>query len=130
MQLLILWMMLFWPSHVQDIFDWCFINWCLIKVNFLNVLTHCENIENSHILSQKLFVILKRVYYVVVIARCRVQYGKYFPSFSYFSYFEITAIYEKRGRYLPILHEATCDNYFIVKCLLKSNMARAISLSY
>ena len=23
--------------------------------------------------------------YVVVIARCRVQYGKYFPSFSYFA---------------------------------------------
>ena len=29
--------------------------------------------------------------------------------------FEITAKYEKRLKYLPILHEATCDNYFIVK---------------
>ena len=46
--------------------------------------------------------------YVVVIARCRVQYGKYFPHFSYFAtYFtslyvsEITAKYEKRGKYSP-----------------------------
>ena len=36
--------------------------------------------------------------------------------------------YEKRGKYLPILHEATCDNYFIVKCLLKSNVARVTYL--
>ena len=28
---------------------------------------------------------------------------------------QITAKYEKRGKYLPILHEETCDNYFIVK---------------
>ena len=32
---------------------------------------------------------------------------------------EITGKYEKQGKYLPILHEATCDNYFIVKCLFK-----------
>ena len=31
--------------------------------------------------------------------------------------------YQKRGKYLPILQAATCGNYFIVKCLLKSNMA-------
>ena len=31
----------------------------------------------------------------------------------------IKAKYEKRGKYLPILHEAACDNYFIVKCLSK-----------
>ena len=31
----------------------------------------------------------------------------------------LTAKSEKRGKYLPILHEATCDNYFIVKCLSK-----------
>ena len=61
--------------------------------------------------------------YIVVITRCRVQYGKYFPSFSYFAiYFtslyasKIIAKYEKRGKYWSILHEATCDNYFIVKC--------------
>ena len=54
------------------------------------------------------------------------SYGKYFPSFSYFAtYFtslqasEITAKYEKQGKYLPILHEATCDNYSIVKYLFK-----------
>ena len=63
--------------------------------------------------------------YVVVIARCRMQYGKYFPSSSYFatyfSYFcnEITAKYEKLGKYLPILLNTTCDNYFIVKSLFK-----------
>ena len=28
---------------------------------------------------------------------------------------KIIAKYEKRGKYLPILHEATCDNYFSVK---------------
>ena len=68
---------------------------------------------------------------VVVIARCRVQYGKYFPSFTYFAtYFtslqgsEIRAKYEKKGKYFPILHEATCNNYFD-KYLLKSNVARA-----
>ena len=27
----------------------------------------------------------------------------------------IIARYEKLGKYLPTLHEATCDNYFIVK---------------
>ena len=32
---------------------------------------------------------------------------------------KITAKYEKRGKYLPILREATCNNYFIVKCLFK-----------
>ena len=58
--------------------------------------------------------------YVVVIARCRVQYGKYFPSFSYFATY-LTAKYEIREKYLPILHEATCDNYFIVKCLFYLN---------
>ena len=38
--------------------------------------------------------------------------------------------YEKRGKYLPRLHEATRDNYFIVKYLLKSNVARVIVLTY
>ena len=39
--------------------------------------------------------------------------------FSHILQLEIIAKYEKRGKYLPILHEATCDNYFIVKCLFK-----------
>ena len=43
---------------------------------------------------------------------------------------DIIAKYEKRGKYLPILHEATCDNYLIVKCLLKSNVAWVILLTY
>ena len=59
--------------------------------------------------------------HVVIIARGRVQYGKYFP---------IIAKYEKRGKCLPILYEATCDNYFFVKCLLKSNIARVIFFIY
>ena len=33
----------------------------------------------------------------------------------------VLAKYEKRGKYLPMLHEATRDNNFIVQCLLKSN---------
>ena len=61
---------------------------------------------------------------------CRVQYGKYFPSCSYFAtYLCIIAEYEKQGKYLPILHEKMCDNYFIVKCLLKSNESREILLT-
>ena len=74
---------------------------------------------------------------LVVIAWCRVQYGKYFASFPYFAtYFtslqasEIVAKYEKRGKYLSILHEATCDNYLIVKYLLKSNVSRVMLLTY
>ena len=43
---------------------------------------------------------------------------------------QIIAKYKKRGIYLPILHEATCDIYFIVKCLLKSNLARVSLLTY
>ena len=82
----------------------------------------------------KVFEFIK---YVVAIAHCRVQYGKYFPSFSYFStYFtkfqasEITAKYKKRGKYLPILQEVMCDNYFIVKCLFEPNVSRVILLTY
>ena len=36
--------------------------------------------------------------------------------------------YEERGKSLPILHKATCDNYFILKCFLKPNIARVFSL--
>ena len=71
--------------------------------------------------------------YVVVIPRRRVRYGKYFPSSSYFATYltslqtsELIAQYEKRGKYLPVLHEATY--YFIIKCLLKSKVARVILL--
>ena len=35
----------------------------------------------------------------LVIAWFRVQYGQYFPSFSYFA--EIKVKYEKRGKYWP-----------------------------
>ena len=53
--------------------------------------------------------------FVVVIARYRVEFEKYFPSFSDFATY-LTAKYEKQGKYMQISHEATCDNYFIVKC--------------
>ena len=43
--------------------------------------------------------------------------------------YEITAKHEKQGKYLSILHEASCDNYFIVKYLLKSNTIRVILLT-
>ena len=47
--------------------------------------------------------------------------------FSEFVIFcNLIAKYEKEGKYLPILHEGTCDNYFIVKYLLKSNVSRVI----
>ena len=52
--------------------------------------------------------------------------GNIFRSSAFFA---TLVKYEKRGKYLPILHEATCDNYFIVKCLLKWNTARAILLT-
>ena len=32
----------------------------------------------------------------------------------------------EQGKYFSILHEATWDNYFNVKCLLKSNVARVV----
>ena len=31
--------------------------------------------------------------------------------------------------YLPILHETLCDNYFIIKYLMKSNVSRVILLA-
>ena len=43
---------------------------------------------------------------------------------------KITAKYEKRGKYFPILHEATSDNYFIVNYLLKLHVARVILLTH
>ena len=55
------------------------------------------------------------------------QQEKYFPSISHFVYFlKTTAKYKKGVKYVPILHEATYDNYFTFKCLLKSNIARVI----
>ena len=37
--------------------------------------------------------------YALVIARFRVQYDQYFPSFSHFT--DLTAKYEKQGKYWP-----------------------------
>ena len=41
----------------------------------------------------------------------------------------LQAKYEKREKFLTIVREATYNNYFIVKCFLKSNVARVILLS-
>ena len=37
---------------------------------------------------------------------------------------------KERVKYLLMLHDATCHNYFIVECLLKSNVVRIILLTY
>ena len=37
--------------------------------------------------------------------------------------------YEKRGKYMVILHEAACNDYFIVKYLLKLNVTRVVLLT-
>ena len=48
--------------------------------------------------------------YVLVIVCCRLHHDKYFPSFSYFAiYFEITAKYEKRRKYLFYCMRLPCD---------------------
>ena len=59
------------------------------------------------------------------------QYERDFPSLPYLAtYFtslkasEIIAKYMKQGKYLPILHAAMRDNYFIAICFLKPNMTR------
>ena len=56
-------------------------------------------------------------------AECNMGIFSKFPIF--WSLFWNKTKYEKRGKYLPILHAATCDNYIIVKCLLKSNTRKA-----
>ena len=98
-------------------------------VRFISGITPAKQILPSRI--DLLKVNNRNTKYVRVIAWCRVQYGKYFPSFSYFATYltslsasEIIKNCKKRGKYLPILHQATCDNYFIVKCFLKSNASR------
>ena len=50
-----------------------------------------------------------------------------FPEFLIF--YNI-ANYAKLRKFLPILQETTCDNYFIVEYLFKSNVARVIILTY
>ena len=112
-------------SYAKHVLDLLYLKKTMRKLDQL-FMKRIQNLTNSQFMMP----------YVVVIARCRVQYGKYFPSFPYFAtYFtslqakEVTAKYEKRGKYLPILQEATCDNYFIVKCLFKSNVSRVILLT-
>ena len=51
------------------------------------------------------------------------QYGEYFPSFSYFA----TGKYEKRGEYFPILHEACAITTFSLNAC--TNVSRIILLT-
>ena len=53
-------------------------------------------------------------------ARCREQYGNVSQVFHILQLHctsleasEIMVKYEQRGKYMPILHEVTCNNYFI-----------------
>ena len=63
---------------------------------------------------------------------CTVPSAKWeiFSKFFIFCNLFIRAKYEKRGKYSPTLHEATCDNYFIVECLIKSNLSRVIAFAF
>ena len=57
---------------------------------------------------------------------CNMGNSSDFPNYA--TYFrsllasEIIPKYEKREKYLSILHEATCDDYFINRYLLKSSV--------
>ena len=62
--------------------------------------------------------------YVVVITRCQVQILQLISGA-----FEIIMKYEKQGKYLALMHGVTCDNYFIVKYLMKSNVASIVLLT-
>ena len=42
---------------------------------------------------------------------------------------EIIAKYEKLGKYMPLLHEVTCNKYCLIKRWLNSNVATVILLS-
>ena len=72
--------------------------------------------------------------YVVVIARCRVQYGKYFPRFWICNVFcepvggwNNNKLWETRKIFSNIARGKVAW-LLIVKCLLKSNVARVILL--
>ena len=56
-------------------------------------------------------------------------FSKFLIFCNLFQASEIIAKYEKRGKYLLVLQEAMCDNYFIIKCFLKLNVARVILLT-
>ena len=75
--------------------------------------------------------------YVIAITRWRFQYRKCPANFlcfanclTSFQASKIVPHYEKQKEYFPILHEAIWNNYFIVKCLLKLNMARGFLLTF
>ena len=63
----------------------------------------------------------------VYTTKCWVEYGKDFPSLPV-SPASRRVKYEKLGKYLSMLQDATCDTCFIIKWLLKLNMARVFYL--
>ena len=62
------------------------------------------------------------VYYVLVIIQCRVQYGKYFPSFLYFCFLFHEPLGEwnnskniRNEENMPYCTKLMCDNWFIIR---------------
>ena len=115
----------FLPKRCVDVVQECSIE---AEIKILSMLYSSRSIRLQVFCTIAIRKCIRLQWYVAVIARCRVQYGKYFLIFcSLFTSLcasEIIAKYEKRGKYLPILHEAIYDNYFIVKCLFRSNRTK------
>ena len=55
--------------------------------------------------------------------------GNIFRVFQIMQLIEIKAKCEKQGKYLPLMH-GSMGNNFIAKCLLKSNVAKFIFLTF
>ena len=90
---------------VYGIYSWCYV-W---SSYYLGIKEQIRNTVCRRVFELWCFtvIIVTVIQYVAVIARCRVQYGKYFLSFSFSATYLITAKYEKRGKYLPKSQEAT-----------------------
>ena len=84
------------------------------KLNILKIYQKKVNQHSEVYLQENINWILRMHF----IARCWVSHVAIFTKISIFS------------KFLPILHEEMCDNYFIVKCLLKSNHGRNIEKVY
>ena len=70
-------------------------------------------LQKLHAKSEETKMVSPEVKYVLVVARFRVQYAKYFTSFSYFApcvkslqASEIKTKYEKSLKHFPVLHKA------------------------
>ena len=79
-----------------------------IKVESCFLLT--KELENNYILSHDAECSLGNIF---------LYFSTYFPHLKPF---QIIAKFEKKGKYTPLLHGGTCNKYFLVECLLKSNL--------